>query len=215
MRANAHKLSNIDSESHTANCVVCGRVKVYPRNEKKTGYKGWRCSNQGKAKAKRASKKEYSKDKKKVLNRNRKSRLWRLYRITEEEQKLIEKFQREHPTMYRLLGNKMGTDHDHKTGLIRGRLDWRINRAYGLLEKVDPEHVSELLRALADYHDNPPATSALGEKRYGLMGKAQYKKKMVYGPPSGAGLSLGSERLNVQDSKSESKPLCFEVERTE
>jgi hypothetical protein len=36
---------------------------------------------------------------------------------------------------------------------------------------------------LADYAENPPAIAALGAPRYGLIGKAQRKKKMIYGPP--------------------------------
>jgi len=110
-------------------------------------------------------------------------RLWVLYRITPEEQKCIEEFQAKHSAFRLLLGNHLGTDHNHATGLIRGRIEWRINRALGLLEKAAPKNTSAVLRALADYLDNPPATSALGGPRYGLIGLAKYKKKMVYGPP--------------------------------
>lgn len=79
----------------------------------------------------------------------------------------------------------MGTDHCHRTGLIRGRLDWRLNKALGVIEKFAPTKTSAVLRALAEYLDHPPATTALGHPTYGLIGKAQYKKKMVYGPPEG------------------------------
>lgn len=112
-------------------------------------------------------------------------RLWVLYRLTPAQQKQIESFQGEHSGFSLLLGKRLGTDHDHKTGLIRGRLEWRINRALGLLEKAAPERLSAVLRALADYIDNPPATTALGRPVYGLIGLAKYKKKMVYGPPEG------------------------------
>jgi len=112
-----------------------------------------------------------------------KCRLWALYRLTPEDLQRIEEFQAQH-TVYRiLLGSKrMGTDHCHKTGLIRGRLDWRVNRAYGLIENAFPDNTADVLRALAQYHDNPPATLALKERRYGVIGRATYKKKMVYGP---------------------------------
>jgi len=110
-------------------------------------------------------------------------RIWDIYRLTPDEQGQIREFQRNHPTFQILLGGKEGTDHDHHTGLIRGVLDWRINMAYGLLEKVRPLSLPALLRALADYHENPPAIPALGKKVFGLMGQAKYKKKMVYGPP--------------------------------
>jgi flagellar biosynthesis/type III secretory pathway chaperone len=32
------------------------------------------------------------------------------------------------------------------------------------------------------YLENPPAVAALGEKVYGLIGKAKRKKRMLYGP---------------------------------
>jgi hypothetical protein len=111
-------------------------------------------------------------------------RLMLLYRITLEEQRKIEAFQRASPIFRLLLGRNMGTDHCHKTGLIRGRLDWRINKAYGLLEKVAPDNLSDVLRALAEYHDYPPAVTAIGP-RFGLIGQAKVKKKMVYGPGKG------------------------------
>jgi hypothetical protein len=106
-----------------------------------------------------------------------------LFRLTPEDHAAILKFQKKHPVFKHLLGHRLGTDHSHKTGLIRGLLEWRINRAYGLLEKVAPDNLPAVLRALADFHENPPAVTALGEKRYGLIGQAKYKRKMVYGPP--------------------------------
>lgn len=124
-------------------------------------------------------KKEVSKEVKRASQQ--KSRLWALFRLTPEELKRIDDFQKKHPIYSLLLGRKLGTDHNHKTGQIRGRLDWRINRAYGMLEAVSPERVADILRALAHYHENHPATLVLGEERFGLTGKAQYKKKMVYG----------------------------------
>lgn len=119
-------------------------------------------------------------DKLKALAR----RLWTLYRITPEEQRKIEEFQKRDPEFSLLLGNRMGTDHDHATGLIRGRLDWRINKAYGLLEKARPQNLARVLRALARYHDSPPAVRVIGP-RFGLIGLAKSKKQMVYGPPEG------------------------------
>lgn len=111
-------------------------------------------------------------------------RLLLLYRITPVEQQQIEKFQKEHPCFRHLLGGHMGTDHCHTTGLIRGRLDWRINKAYGLLEKVATgKKLSTILMALALYTDAPPAVEALGGPRYGLIGLAKVKKVMKYGPP--------------------------------
>ena len=118
-----------------------------------------------------------------VVRRALAARLWRLYRITPEERAAIEDYERNHPAFKYLLGQRLGTDHDHKTGLIRGLLEWRINRAYGMLEAVCPGDLPRLLHALAEFHENPPAITVLGEKRYGLIGKAKKKKKMIYGPP--------------------------------
>jgi hypothetical protein len=113
-------------------------------------------------------------------------RLWVLYRLTPAEQKQIEAFQGEHSGFRLLLGKRLGTDHDHRTGLIRGRLEWRLNRALGMIEKAAPTRTAAVLRALAEYLDNPPATTALGKETFGLIGLAKYKKKMVYGPPEGS-----------------------------
>lgn len=109
--------------------------------------------------------------------------MWVLFRLTAEDHKKILEFQKNHPVYKLLLGTRLGTDHCHKSGLIRGHLEWRLNRAYGLIEKAFPHNLSAVLRALADFNDNPPATLALGEKRYGLIGQAKYKKVMKYGPP--------------------------------
>lgn len=105
-------------------------------------------------------------------------RLWDLYRITPEEQQEIEAYQRGHKQYRLLLGGHMGTDHCHLSGLIRGRLDWRLNKLLGVVERF-PEPV-RILRALADYLESPPAVTAVG-KKYGLLGQAKYKKKMIYG----------------------------------
>lgn len=75
----------------------------------------------------------------------------------------------------------MGTDHSHVSGLVRGRLDFRINKALGLLENSFKELTPKILRTLADYLEAPPAVKAIG-KHYGLIGRAQKKLKMVYGP---------------------------------
>ena len=110
------------------------------------------------------------------------SKLWTLFRITLAEQKKIETYQRKHPVLKHLLSQyRLGTDHNHKSGLIRGVMDWRINKAYGAIENAFPDNVSNVLRALADYNDHPPAIKVLGGKRYGLIGKAMYKLRMEYG----------------------------------
>lgn len=114
----------------------------------------------------------------------RRKRLWDLFRLTLEEHDAIEAYQKKHPVLRVLLGAWNGTDHCHDTGLIRGRLDFRLNKLLGFVESVDKENAANILRALAAYIDNPPAVTVIG-LRYGLVGKAKYKKKMVYGPPKG------------------------------
>jgi hypothetical protein len=125
------------------------------------------------------------KDPEKTKAQVKKTNLWVKYRLTPEGQTKIEDFQKQHPIFRILLGKRLGTDHNHKTGLVRGRLEWRLNRAYGLIEKVCPENTAAVLRALAEFHENPPATTALGVKTFGLIGVAQYKKKMIYGSENG------------------------------
>jgi hypothetical protein len=110
-------------------------------------------------------------------------RLLKLFRISLNELNRIKAFQSGHPIYKLLLGKIEGTDHCHTSGLVRGILEWRLNRAYGMLERAFPNNLGDVLRALAYYHENPPAELALGGKRYGLIGQAKYKKKMVYGPP--------------------------------
>jgi hypothetical protein len=102
---------------------------------------------------------------------SRTRRLWKLYGLTPTERQRIESFQKGHPIYSVLLGKHLGTDHCHRTGLIRGVLDFRINRVYGVLEKAFPKNTAEVLSA----------------KKYGLIGQAKYKKKMVYGPPVAKG----------------------------
>jgi hypothetical protein len=65
-------------------------------------------------------------------------------------------------------------DHDHRTGLIRGLLNPLTNKF--LIDDI------AILEASIAYLKNPPAPLALGEAVYGLMGKAQLKKVMKYGP---------------------------------
>lgn len=109
----------------------------------------------------------------------RAKRLMDLYRLTPKEHEKILEYQGNVCAISKKPSTNYGTDHDHKTGLIRGRIDWRLNRGLAYFND-DPA----LLRAAADYLENPPATAALGAPRYGVIGKAKHKKKMVYGPPA-------------------------------
>ena len=121
----------------------------------------------------------------------KRSRLMLLYRITPEEQDRVENFQREDPTLRVLLTRSdpleeanLYTDHNHTNGLFRGRLAYLINKALGTIENTYKERTSKVLRALAEYLDYPPALRC-GVKRFGLIGRAKRKKKMVYGSENG------------------------------
>jgi hypothetical protein len=108
-------------------------------------------------------------------------RLWVMFRLTPAQAGKIEQFQRDHTVYKVLLGNRNVIDHRHSDGLVRGKLDWLINKGYGILEKAAPNNLGEVLLALAIYHDKPPAVEALGGPVHGLTGLAKYKRKMIYG----------------------------------
>jgi len=117
----------------------------------------------------------------------KRARLMLLYRITPEEQGVVENFQREDPTLSILLTKgdpleeaNLYTDHSHTTGLYRGRLAYLINKALGTIENTYKERTPQVLRALAEYLDYPPALRC-GIERFGLLGRAKRKKKMIYG----------------------------------
>jgi hypothetical protein len=129
-------------------------------------------------------------------------RLWKFYRVTQEEQATVEQYQRSSKYLSVLLerGNPddktpalLFTDHDHDTGLFRGRLAYLINKALGTFESSYKARTPIVLRALADYLENPPAVSAIGP-RYGLIGRAKQKKHMVYGSANGPILPPKKER---------------------
>lgn len=70
---------------------------------------------------------------------------------------------------------RLNTDHDHSTGLIRGLLCRRCNRVFGKIE--NGRFTDDMLRRVIMFRQNPPATVALGEPRYGLPGRIGTKKQ--------------------------------------
>ena len=120
----------------------------------------------------------------------KRARAWKLYRITLEEQDKVEDYQRWNPDFAVLLTKGdpkekalLFNDHNHTTGLYRGRLAYLINKGLGTIEGVYKERTPQILRALAAYLESPTATEIIGE-RYGMLGRAKLnKKKIVYGPP--------------------------------
>lgn len=67
---------------------------------------------------------------------------------------------------------RLATDHDHKTGLIRGKLCWFCNKLIAIAQ----DNPVRLLAA-ALYLVYPPAVAALGVARFGLPGRAGTKKQ--------------------------------------
>lgn len=106
-----------------------------------------------------------------------------LYNITVDEYEKILSFQNNKCAICgrpaKSNQNRLAVDHDHKTGLIRGLLCWSCNKAIGCFK--DNQH---LIWASFLYLFAPPAPGALGEKRYGIVGRIGRKAKYrVLGGP--------------------------------
>ena len=106
-------------------------------------------------------------------------RWWTLYRLTPADVKKLNEFQGFKCAISgrRAVNIRLNIDHRHKDGLIRGLLTMSMNKGLAYFND-DPA----LLRAAADYLENPPAIQALGRKVYGLIGQAKVKRVMRYGP---------------------------------
>lgn len=111
----------------------------------------------------------------------------KLFNLFPGERDRLKQYQADHPT-FKLLLNKPhhkqreAVEHRHRDGLIRGVMMGMLNRCYGHIERLYPDNTAEVLRALADFHENPPAAVALGETVYGMIGPARKKKSPKYGP---------------------------------
>jgi hypothetical protein len=111
----------------------------------------------------------------------RASRYKLLYNITVEEYERILAFQDGKCAICQKSAeagkHKLAVDHCHISGLIRGLLCWRCNKALGCFEDDQWRMFMAFLYIFA-----PPAVKVLGEKRYGLLGRIKKKaKNRVYG----------------------------------
>jgi len=111
----------------------------------------------------------------------RASRYRRLYNITPEEYEKILKFQNGKCAICKRprnsKQNRLAVDHCHRSGLIRGLLCWRCNKALGAFK--DDQFL--MWQALF-YLFAPTATAVLGEERYGMLGRIKKKaSKRVFG----------------------------------
>lgn len=108
--------------------------------------------------------------------RARTTRLWELYRITDEDYEAVLAHQNGVCAISGVSSSRhLNIDHCHATGLFRGLLGPWANKGLSFFND-NPA----LLRAAADYLEDPPAVRAIGP-HYGLLGKAKRKKKMIYG----------------------------------
>lgn len=104
--------------------------------------------------------------------------LWDNFKLTIEQWMKIFAFQREVCAVCgqpNKSGNRLSTDHDHKSALVRGLLCQRCNRLFGKIENPRWEATPTLLRQLANYWENPTATAALGVPHYGYKGNVGTK----------------------------------------
>lgn len=98
-----------------------------------------------------------------------------LYNLLPGEREKIRAYQgNKDPITGETLKPNANLDHDHHTGLNRGLLNPMNNKRL--------QDNTKILINTLKYLENPPAVAALGEAVYGLIGRAQKKRTMLYGP---------------------------------
>ena len=102
----------------------------------------------------------------------RAKRLLDIFLLTEDMWQKIHTFQKGLCAICHTPLKKANTDHDHATGLVRGLLCARCNRALGRFGDS-----LALLQAAVAYLLNPPASAALGGPHYGMTGRVGTKKQ--------------------------------------
>lgn len=106
--------------------------------------------------------------------KNKDTRLRREYNITLEERTKVFKYQKEAcaicGNLERNMKISLSTDHCHTSGLVRGLLCMRCNKAIELLMNN-----SQSCANAAAYLTNPPFVVVLGKERYTAPGKVGTK----------------------------------------
>lgn len=104
--------------------------------------------------------------------------LWAAFRLTIQDWDKILEYQDGRCFICRKLPRetRFHTDHDHKTGLVRGLLCSQCNRALGKAEDPRWQWTAECFARAAIYLTTPPATQALGRQVFGYPGKIGTKK---------------------------------------
>ena len=114
-----------------------------------------------------------------MIDKVRNKRLKDFFNLTEEEWQRISDYQKAVCAITgkkQKSGKRLATDHDHKTGLIRGHLTSESNR---LLGKIERQWTVKQMQAAIDYLLHPPAVRALGKEVYtfpGRLGTKRFRK---------------------------------------
>jgi hypothetical protein len=114
-----------------------------------------------------------------MSDKARTKRLWDGFRLTPEEWQIIDTYQGSVCAFCQKRqrsGIRLATDHDHKTGLVRGLLCSQCNRLLGRLERQYGTGIADVLIRIRSYIMNPPASAALGKQVFGFPGRIGTKR---------------------------------------
>jgi hypothetical protein len=114
-----------------------------------------------------------------MSDKARAKRLWDGFRLTPEEWQIIDTHQGSVCAFCQKRqrsGIRLATDHDHKTGLVRGLLCSQCNRLLGRLERQYGVGIIDALVRISAYIMHPPAVSALGKQVFGFPGRIGTKR---------------------------------------
>jgi hypothetical protein len=107
----------------------------------------------------------------------------RLYNLRPGDRERIRKWQAGlDPLTLEPLSDRANCDHRHSDGLVRGLLNPISNKLLAAVERLLGQDVEAGIERLRLYLLCPPASFALGEEVFGLIGRAKIKAKMRYGP---------------------------------